>query len=82
MSSPPQQPSQRQQAIVDTVAGQLNDKYTAFAAERPGWSGGVSLLCHSLGSVKIVRSVHDGWLRFKNVRMNALSPHAVARRRR
>ena len=48
------------QRIVDTVASQLNIKYYAFLAERPGWSGAVSILGHSLGSVIVVDLLMHG----------------------
>lgn len=38
------------QTIVDRVAGEMNRMYELFLRRNPGYSGGVSLMGHSLGS--------------------------------
>lgn len=38
------------QTIVDQVAGEMNRMYELFLERNPGYSGGVSLMGHSLGS--------------------------------
>ena len=60
------------QLIIDCVASQLNEKHAAFAADRPGWRGRVSLLAHSLGSVIIADLLMHAGTTFHGIRFPKL----------
>ena len=50
LSVPSQLCLPRPQTIVDQVAGEMNRMYDLFLQRNPGYSGGVSVMGHSLGS--------------------------------